>query len=116
MNPNPLSLTSRLMLPLGIRVSLGPPGCPKTIEYQVPFHRVINKLHGFWPGEAADPTRYCGNEYASVQMLGPGIRLRRVAESAACHGSRVRSWLKAGTCCPSLERFGSVSGYFTVTV
>src|SRR5438876_3594507 len=38
MNPNPLSRTSRLIVPLDIRVSLTG-RCPES-EYQVPFHRI----------------------------------------------------------------------------
>src|SRR4029078_9788258 len=37
MKPKPRSRTSRLMVPLDIRVSLGTRGCPDS-EYQFPFH------------------------------------------------------------------------------
>src|SRR5712691_8882912 len=49
MKPNPRSRTSRLMLPLGIRVSLGTCVCPEGHEYQVSFHllhRMIARIYG----------------------------------------------------------------------
>src|ERR1700704_1824169 len=117
MNPNPLSLTSRLILPLGIRVSLGWPACPKAIEYQVSFHRVAHEFHGFWPSEAAEPTGIVDANTHLYKCLARGFGApTRAAARLSATGRELRAGRRLGRVGPSLERFGAVSSYLTVTV
>src|SRR5262245_25401211 len=80
MNPNPRSRTSRLIVPVDIRVSLGPHNCPKDLAYQYSFQKHVSAYSAFTAENASSSvTDYeilYGRVYFTVTVITwqvPGI-------------------------------------------
>src|SRR6476620_11856485 len=86
MNPKPRSLTSRLIVPPGIRVSLGARRCPRC-GYQVSFHLNMRGDGRKCTNTAAQPPQRPSNRYARVQRVTASLHVHR--ERRAQPGNRL---------------------------